>query len=136
MEFLRGEIASPIGPVVFLAREGRMWALGFGRVDRGTRVRLEARAGGPLLEKEGDPEGFGALLRGYFQGDLAALDRVQVEPLGTPFQRLAWSALRRVPAGETISYSELARRIGRPAAVRAAGLANAQNPIPLVIPCH
>jgi O-6-methylguanine DNA methyltransferase len=55
---------------------------------------------------------------------------------GTPFQREVWEALLRVPYGETCSYAEIARAIGRPAAVRAVGAANGANPIPLVVPCH
>ncbi len=55
---------------------------------------------------------------------------------GTPFQRRIWSALMKVAYGETISYGELARRIGQPAAVRAVGLANGRNPLSIVVPCH
>ena len=57
-------------------------------------------------------------------------------PQGTPFQRMVWSALTTIPYGETVSYGELARRLGRPAATRAVGAANGRNPIPIVIPCH
>jgi methylated-DNA-[protein]-cysteine S-methyltransferase len=55
---------------------------------------------------------------------------------GTPFQRSVWSALRRIPSGRTLSYGGLATKIGRPAAVRAVGLANGANPIAIVVPCH
>ena len=55
---------------------------------------------------------------------------------GTPFQKTVWRALREIPCGQAISYSELARRIGRPAAVRAVGLANGLNPISVIVPCH
>ena len=55
---------------------------------------------------------------------------------GTAFQRKVWQALREIPCGTTISYGELARRIGRPTAVRAVGLANGANPISIVVPCH
>jgi methylated-DNA-[protein]-cysteine S-methyltransferase len=55
---------------------------------------------------------------------------------GTPFQLEVWQALRKIPCGTTVSYLDLARQIGRPAAVRAVGLANGSNPIPVVIPCH
>ena len=59
-----------------------------------------------------------------------------VAPEGTDFQRAVWSALRTIPEGTTISYRELAERIGKPDAVRAVGLANGRNPIPIVVPCH
>ncbi len=55
---------------------------------------------------------------------------------GTDFQRAVWRELRRIPSGKTISYAELAKRIGRPKAVRAVGLANRSNPISIVVPCH
>jgi methylated-DNA-[protein]-cysteine S-methyltransferase len=72
----------------------------------------------------------------YFSGELTAIDTLPVATGGTEFQRLVWSELRRIPCGASISYSELARRIGRPAAVRAVGLANGANPIGIVVPCH
>jgi methylated-DNA-[protein]-cysteine S-methyltransferase len=72
----------------------------------------------------------------YFGGDLAAIDALPVATGGTEFQRAVWDELRRIPCGGSISYSELARRIGRPAAIRAVGLANGANPIGIVVPCH
>ena len=70
-----------------------------------------------------------------FAGRLRAFD-IPVAPEGTPFQRSVWKQLQRIPYGETISYGELARRLGNPNAVRAVGLANGSNPISIVIPCH
>ena len=61
---------------------------------------------------------------------------IAVDPAGTAFQREVWSALQRIPTGSTASYSDIAVAVGRPAAVRAVGLANARNPIAVVIPCH
>jgi len=75
-------------------------------------------------------------LRAYFKGDLGALDGVAVDPGGTPFQRRVWSELRKIRAGSTISYGNLAERSGNALARRAVGAANAFNPIPLFIPCH
>ncbi len=77
-----------------------------------------------------------ARVRDYLGGDLQALDELEVDPLGTPFQLGVWRALRRIPPGKTLSYAELARSIGQPRAVRAVARANALNPISLVIPCH
>ncbi len=76
-----------------------------------------------------------AQLRAYFAGELRAFD-VPLAVAGTPFQRAVWEALLAIPYGETVSYGELARRIGRPAAVRAVGLANGRNPVSIVVPCH
>jgi len=74
-------------------------------------------------------------LRAYFGGELEAFD-LPLAPQGTPFQQKVWKLLCDIPYGETISYGELARRVGNPKASRAVGLANGSNPIPIVIPCH
>lgn len=72
----------------------------------------------------------------YFTGDLGAIDALPVQATGTPFQQQVWRALREIPCGTTISYADLATRIGRPSAVRAVGLANGANPVGVVVPCH
>jgi methylated-DNA-[protein]-cysteine S-methyltransferase len=72
----------------------------------------------------------------YFAGEMAALGRVPWTVVGTDFQKTVWRALLDIPAGTTTTYGALAARIGRPAAVRAVGLANGANPVGLVIPCH
>jgi methylated-DNA-[protein]-cysteine S-methyltransferase len=73
----------------------------------------------------------------YFDGELDALDGIATEPTGgTAFQRDVWKRLREIPVGTTISYGELARRVGKPNAQRAVGMANAANPITLIVPCH
>jgi len=74
-------------------------------------------------------------LRAYFAGELEQFD-LPLAPEGTPFQLQVWRHLCEIPYGETISYGELARRIGNPKASRAVGLANGSNPIPIIIPCH
>jgi methylated-DNA-[protein]-cysteine S-methyltransferase len=74
-------------------------------------------------------------LTAYFAGALRTFD-VPLRATGTPFQQLVWNELCNIPFGTTISYGELARRIGRTSAARAVGAANGQNPISIVIPCH
>ncbi len=74
-------------------------------------------------------------LRAYFAGERTAFD-LPLDPRGTAFQLAVWQELQRIPYGCTISYGELAQRIGRPKASRAVGAANGLNPIPIVIPCH
>ena len=74
-------------------------------------------------------------LKAYFAGELENFD-LSLSPQGTPFQQKVWSELQKIPYGKTISYGELARRIGNPKASRAVGLANGSNPISIVIPCH
>jgi methylated-DNA-[protein]-cysteine S-methyltransferase len=93
----------------------------------GTRLVLEwGRAPKPVREA----------LDAYFAGRLDALDEIECQADGTEFQRNVWTALRDIPAGQTLSYGALAERLGNPKAVRAVGLANGSNPIPIVIPCH
>ena len=74
-------------------------------------------------------------LQAYFAGELENFN-LPLAPEGTPFQKEVWQRLCDIPYGQTISYGELARRIGNPKASRAVGLANGSNPIPIVIPCH
>ncbi len=74
-------------------------------------------------------------LQEYFAGQRRTFD-VPLHPAGTPFQQRVWQELVRIPFGTTISYAELARRIGRPTASRAVGHANGQNPISIIVPCH
>src|SRR3546814_4399242 len=77
----------------------------------------------------------GAQLEAYFTGALQAFD-LPLKPIGTAFQREFWSTLAEIPYGQTWSYGDVARRIGKPQAVRAVGAANGRNPIPIVVPCH
>lgn len=71
----------------------------------------------------------------YFAGTRSVFD-LPLAPVGTPFQRKVWSELSKIPYGETCSYADIAKRIGRATACRAVGSANGRNPIPIIIPCH
>jgi methylated-DNA-[protein]-cysteine S-methyltransferase len=85
-----------------------------------------------------NPEAFREVIRqlqAYFARELFDFD-LKLSPAGTPFQLSVWRALRDIPYGETISYGELARRLGNPNASRAVGLANGANPISIIVPCH
>lgn len=132
-------IATPIGELVIIADgKGRLRAVDWS--DHEPRMlqllgRHCGKAGFVLIPRR-NPGGLSAAMRAYFKGDLAVIDDLPVDTLGTDFQRAVWRQLRRIPCGETISYGDLARRIGRPAAMRAVGLANGSNPISIVVPCH
>lgn len=76
------------------------------------------------------------LINDYFDGDIAAINGIKVSQPGAPFSQSAWKAMRKISAGKTMSYSDIAERAGSPAAVRAAGSACANNAIMLVVPCH
>ena len=99
-------------------------------------LRLHYGKDGFVLDEGPAPAAIRSALDAYFRGDLSAIEPLSVATAGTPFQREVWAALRAVPAGETLSYGALAKKIARPAAVRAVGLANGANPIGVVVPCH
>ena len=80
--------------------------------------------------------GITPLIRDYFDGDLSALKQIKVAQPGGDFSQAAWKVMRKIAAGKTMTYSELAERAGSPRAVRAAGSACAKNAIALVVPCH
>jgi len=113
---------------------GRLHAVGFtdgdGRMDRQLRSYEDA------LTRTSNAGGLTAKIAAYFAGDLASIEDLPAVAEGTEFQRAVWNALREIPTGETRSYGDIARRIGRPSAVRAVGLANGANPIGVVVPCH
>ena len=120
-------LASPIGTLTVVTRPDALVAIRFG----GSQPGQDPGERPSALHRD-----VMARLRAYFGGDRHAIDAIVVEPAGTPFQRLAWLALRGIPPGSTVTYRALAERIGRPAAVRAVGAANGANPIPIVLPCH
>jgi methylated-DNA-[protein]-cysteine S-methyltransferase len=93
-------------------------------------LRFTEEAGGEPRTKAGER------IRAYFAGDVNALGGIQLELEGTPFQRKVWALLQQIPPGETRSYAELARLLGKPGASRAVGAANAANPVALFVPCH
>ncbi len=76
-----------------------------------------------------------AQLEEYFAGERTSFD-IPLAPEGAPFEREVWRALEEIPYGETVSYGEIARRVGQPTAARAVGTANGRNPIAVIVPCH
>lgn len=136
-ELFLDRVKTPIGVLLLVAdAQGRLCMLEF--ADKPQRWRREFRgrfAGAEFIEKK-NPSGLSAALARYFKGDLAALDAIETAPHGTPFQRACWKNLRRIRAGTTTSYGALAKKLGKPAAMRAVGLANGANPIAIVVPCH
>jgi methylated-DNA-[protein]-cysteine S-methyltransferase len=123
------EIDSPAGPLLVAADEAGLRLIHF----QAGRHRRE-----PDPSWERDPRHFRALasqLGEYFRRERRTFD-LPLAPRGTAFQLATWRALSTIPYGETISYAELARRVGRPAASRAVGAANGANPLPIVVPCH
>ena len=130
------EVPSPLGSITLVATERALCALDFGPPRRHLLERLRARLGPVTLASCRDPGECADRLRAYFAGALDALDPVAVDTGGTPFQQRVWTALRTIPPGTTVTYATLAERLDQPRAIRAVGMANARNPIGLVIPCH
>jgi methylated-DNA-[protein]-cysteine S-methyltransferase len=128
-------IASAIGPLTIAERAARMCLLHFGTDNPSIDEMLARWYPGEPATRRALP-GLRGILERYFSGDHTSIDAVPVELNGTDFQKRVWQALRRIPSGSTISYAELARRIGEPAAVRAVGAANGANPVAVVVPCH
>jgi methylated-DNA-[protein]-cysteine S-methyltransferase len=139
LELLIDRLATPIGELIVIAdRDGKLRTIDWTDHEKRMRQLLDRHYGknGYTLTPARNPGGLTKAMRAYFKGDIAAIDRLPVATAGTPFQSSVWRALRKIGRGSTISYAELARRIGKPKAVRAAGLANGQNPISIVVPCH
>jgi methylated-DNA-[protein]-cysteine S-methyltransferase len=122
-------VDSPVGPLTLVATDGVL--SGLYMTDQ--RYRPADETFGPV-----DPAPFGSVIEQldeYFAGTRTSFD-VELDLLGTPFQRVVWTALRSIPYGSTVSYGELAERLGRPTAARAVGMANGRNPVGIIVPCH
>ncbi|MBB5153722.1 methylated-DNA--[protein]-cysteine S-methyltransferase [Saccharopolyspora phatthalungensis] len=122
-------VDSPFGPLTLVAADGVLVGLYMDRQRHRPSEEVfgepDAKPFGPVIEQ----------LAEYFAGQRSEFD-LQMAFFGTPFQRTVWEALREIPYGETVSYGEVAERIGRPTASRAVGLANGKNPISIIVPCH
>ena len=124
-------IATPVGRLKLVASDQGLAAI-LWEDDDPDRVKL-----GPLVEQADHPILMATerQLRAYFDGTLRVFT-VPLDAAGTPFQKSVWAALLTIPFGETRSYAEVARQIGRPTACRAVGAANGRNPISIIAPCH
>jgi methylated-DNA-[protein]-cysteine S-methyltransferase len=118
---------SPVGELLLTASDGDL-----------TGLYMPVEVHGPPPGAARDDGAFATVrrqLEEYFAGDRRGFD-LPVAPPGTPFQQLVWAELQRIAYGETVTYAELAARIGRPSAIRATGAANGANPVSIIIPCH
>jgi methylated-DNA-[protein]-cysteine S-methyltransferase len=123
---------SPIGPLTLVSEDGSLAGLYMDRqrYAPGPQALGEAAGRGSWVLDEAASQ-----LKDYFARKRTTFD-LPLTTAGTPFQRRVWAALREIPYGETISYGQLADRIGQPSAARAVGLANGKNPIGIIVPCH
>jgi methylated-DNA-[protein]-cysteine S-methyltransferase len=124
-------LQSPVGPLLIAGDEGAVRYIRFpneGKPEPPEPGWTKAAPRGALADTVQQ-------LREYFAGKRRDFD-LPLAPAGTAFQRSVWRCLEQIPYGVTISYSDLAKRAGKPKASRAAGQANGKNPLPIVIPCH
>lgn len=136
VELQSDRIESPMGTLHLVSDGARLCALGFQECEPWTLRNLTDRYGQVRFIEKKNPQGFSERLRSYLAGELEALDDISVATGGTAFQEEVWTALRQIPPGTTTSYGALAARLGRSNASRAVGLANSQNPVAIVVPCH
>lgn len=121
-------ISSPVGDLVLLASEKGLAGLFFGHRVESRNLPGDDASNNHLREAERQ-------LSEYFAGDRTEFD-LSFDVRGTDFQRRVWNELSRIPFGVTLSYGEIANRIGNPKSVRAVGTANGSNPISIIVPCH
>lgn len=117
---------TPVGNIVIVENGTAVTHVFFSRMAQPEHVQWEET---PLLRQTANQ------LDEYFQGSRRAFN-VPISPQGTDFEQTVWKALQTIPQGETRSYGDIARQIGRPSACRAVGHANNRNPISIIIPCH
>ncbi len=134
--FLTDRIATPIGDMILVARNGVVLLLEFEEVTGRIERQMKSRFKDFELQSASNPFGISAAVSDYFSGNLQAIDNLLADGSGTGFETRVWKELRNIPCGETISYGELAKRIGNTNAMRAVGLANGKNPIAVIVPCH
>ena len=139
MEFLVDHLETPIGVMRIVCDDsGQLRATDWDdheeRLVRLLKIHYGAVA--ERMRKVKNPHGLSEVMERYFAGEITAIDALPTATNGTGFQREVWGELRRIAGGTTISYGQLAARIGRPKAVRAVGLANGSNPIGIIVPCH
>ena len=139
LKFRLDRIDTPVGEMLIVQDEReRLRALDWQEYEQRMNKLFDRYYGKGAVElTSGDGSGrvVDALKR-YVAGELNAIDTLEVETEGTEFQRQVWQKLRDIPCGQTWSYGELARNIGKPSASRAVGMANGANPIGVVVPCH
>lgn len=140
LTFIMDRAPTPIGDMlVVVDRDGNLRGADFFDHEERMRTLLRqqyAREGAVAIVEGPAPKAIRAAIDAYFEGDLAAIDKLPVKTGGTPFQREVWRLLRLIPAGKTTTYGKLAARLGVPNAARAVGMANGANPIGVIVPCH
>ena len=122
-------VASPLGRILLTADEDGLTGINFQDAEGAKRPQRDSvQAAAPFAAAIDQ-------IDAYFRGERKDFD-LPLSSAGTAFQRRVWMTLRKIPYGRTITYGELAKRVGKPTASRAVGAANGRNPLPIVVPCH
>jgi methylated-DNA-[protein]-cysteine S-methyltransferase len=128
-------LKTPIGVLSLIAEENIVLAAGFNGIDN-LVSRLASEDAGQQIKKSSKIHIISDLVSDYFEGDINSLNGIKVRQPGAKFSQEVWKVLRKIPAGKTLSYAELAKRAGSEAAIRAAGTACGNNLIAPIVPCH
>jgi methylated-DNA-[protein]-cysteine S-methyltransferase len=128
-------LKTPIGVLSLIAEENIVLAAGFHGIDN-LVSRLASEDAGQQIKKSSKIHIISDLVSDYFEGDINSLNGIKVRQPGAKFSQEVWKVLRKIPAGKTLSYAELAKRAGSEAAIRAAGTACGNNLIAPIVPCH
>ncbi|MEN9294145.1 MAG: hypothetical protein RIT31_910 [Actinomycetota bacterium] len=128
-------LKTPIGVLSLIAEENIVIAAGFYGIDN-LVSRLASEDAGQQIKKSSKIHIISDLVSDYFEGDINSLNGIKVRQPGAKFSQDVWKVLRKIPAGKTLSYAELAKRAGSEAAIRAAGTACGNNLIAPIVPCH
>ena len=128
-------LRTPIGELTLIADEDILVASGFYGIenlknrilDQDRHQKIKYSKSIPIISE---------LVEAYFEGDLNSINAIKVRQSGAKFSQEVWKALRKIPSGKTLTYTELAARAGSKAAIRAAGTACGQNLIAPIVPCH
>lgn len=124
------EVTAPVGRLFIAGSDEGLWLIEFERPRHPEPRAAEWEPRDTALLRETRKQ-----LAAYFAGRLRTFD-LPIATRGTTFQRRVWHALRDIPYGDTRSYGDIARHLGKPTATRAVGAANGRNPVPIVVPCH
>ncbi len=132
---LTSTVKTPVGTLNLISDENVLLAAGFKGLDN-LVVRLSNEDFAKGIKKVQKIPLISALLDDYFDGELEAINSIKVRQMGANFSQDVWKVMRKIPAGKTLSYAELAKRAGSANAIRAAGTACGHNLIAPIIPCH
>ena len=127
-------VESPLGTMFLAIEDGALREAGF--VETWARPVQEPDEDGFESDLSSEARVVRDAIAAYFEGDVEAIDEIEIDPQGTEFQVAVWQAIREVPAGQTVSYQDIARAVGKPSAYRAVGTATGRNPVGIAVPCH